>query len=479
MCWYSNNSGRVGANGGNWGVEKAFIQQRIKFTWETVAHVQATWIECPSNQPQPVGSYVRVNLNTSPDYTRGVTLAYGAAAATTQSAPSWTMEIGMPVNWNSNFPNIQRAGYVVAHEFGHVLGFDHENDRGDAPARCAGNHTDWDNGHGTQLTTYDPNSIMNYCGPNRDILSTNDIAGSRLAYGVAASYPNDFNKDSKSDILWYNSSTGGSQIWMMNGTSLIGGVDIDANRDGGQALATATAPWRPAGTNDFNQDGMTDILWYSDPSLGGTGEMQVWFMSANSRIGRAPITNSAGTTLTIGSPWHIVGTNDFDRDGKTDIVWHDDTNGYTQIWYMNGTALRTTANVMYSNGTNVLLGAPWHIVGTNDFTFDGRPDIVWRNDTSGYTQIWTMSGTRGNVWNAAGTNVSYSNSTPVIVAAPWKVVGTGDFNQDGKPEILLRDETDGWTHVWLMNGTTWITGTNVTYNSSTYVVHAPWSVVNH
>jgi hypothetical protein len=37
--------------------------------------------------------------------------------------------------------------------------------------------------------------------------------------------------------------------------------------------------------------------------------------------------------------------------------------------------------------------------------------------------------------------------------ASWKAIGTGDFNGDGKADILFQS-TDGTPMIWAMNGTT-------------------------
>jgi hypothetical protein len=178
--------------------------------------------------------------------------------------------------------------------------------------------------------------------------------------------------------------------------------------------------------NDFNNDGKSDILWRNDD-----GSVALWQMDGSTLTSGSVFAN-------VGTDWKISGTGDFNADGKTDILWRNN-DGQAAIWQMNGT----------TSLSQTVIGAPttdWKISGTGDFNADGKADILWRND-DGQAAIWQMNGS--------------TPTTKTVIGAPttdWKIAGTGDFNADGKSDILWRND-DGSVALWQMSGTTATTQT--------------------
>ena len=71
----------------------------------------------------------------------------------------------------------------------------------------------------------------------------------------------------------------------------------------------------------------------------------------------------------------------------------------------------------------------WQVVGVGDFNGDGNPDLVFQNQNTGRIVIWYMSGA-----SYAGGAVVHTTVSP-----GWKVVGVADYDGDGMPDLLFQN----------------------------------------
>lgn len=79
------------------------------------------------------------------------------------------------------------------------------------------------------------------------------------------------------------------------------------------------------------------------------------------------------------------------------------------------------------------------VAHVGDFNGDGRTDILWRNDDGRLTD-W-LGATNGGFYD----NVQNANET---VPTAWQVASIGDFKGDGRDDILWRN-ADGRLTDWL------------------------------
>ena len=123
---------------------------------------------------------------------------------------------------------------------------------------------------------------------------------------------------------------------------------------------------------------------------------------------------------------------------KPDVFWQTDTTGYTTVWHMGGDfGTSLTAWNWLTTATG------WEIVASADFNQDGIRDLVWQDKVSRQISIWFMGGSQ---------NDTLSASSIIGVVPGWTIAGAADFNADGKPDLVLQNDSTRQATIWYMGG---------------------------
>jgi hypothetical protein len=138
---------------------------------------------------------------------------------------------------------------------------------------------------------------------------------------------------------------------------------------------------------------------------------------------------------------------DLNDDTRLDLLWHHQTDGRVAAWLMNGT----------SNMNGTLLDPPqeadtsWKLVGAGDLNGAGEPDLVWQNITTGDLRVWFMSGLT--------LDVQLPIESGPVADTDWRIRSVGDWDADGTADLVWHHQVDGRIALWLMNATTHRSGT--------------------
>jgi hypothetical protein len=143
----------------------------------------------------------------------------------------------------------------------------------------------------------------------------------------------------------------------------------------------------------------------------------------------------------LGAPLsHAAAFSDFDGNGRSDILWRHEGAGGTGDNYLYP---MDGSTILPSEGyLRAVADQNWKIAAVGDFDADGKADILWRNSATGENYIYLMDG-RSIVGEGFIRTVADQN---------WQVVGTGRFDSGDTADVLWRNNVTGENYVYLMQG---------------------------
>jgi hypothetical protein len=183
--------------------------------------------------------------------------------------------------------------------------------------------------------------------------------------------------------------------------------------------------WWVVGAEDFDGDGLTDVLWESATGM-------VAFSSLAALLETAPVAPLA-VVGELSADEAVVSTGDFDGDGRADLLVEDESTGTRTVWLMSGAG---DAIIEDLQGLGV---AGNSLAASGDFDGDGRADLLWRA-ADGSLAIHFMDGAIA----VAGLDVSVGSAQQALAAA--------DVDGDGDDDLVYREAASGDVGVLLMGG---------------------------
>jgi hypothetical protein len=247
-------------------------------------------------------------------------------------------------------------------------------------------------------------------------------------YGIVAA---DLNGDGKPDLATVN--------YFDNTVSVL--VNQGNDNNGNPIFQNTSTPAVGGGPNaiavgDLNGDGIPDIVTANY----GAGTISVLLGKGNDANGN-PTYQTAATFTTLPNPWYVI-LADVNGDGKPDIIV---SNPYSSDFsvFINTTATGASTPTFAARKDYGLSDQGAYYVTAGDFNGDGHIDIATADNYANRIAVYLNNGD-GTFPNTPSHTVYMGSG-----AAPYFIT-TGDFNRDGKKDLVVANQ--GYNNISVLYG---------------------------
>ncbi len=244
----------------------------------------------------------------------------------------------------------------------------------------------------------------------------------------------DFNGDGKPDLAMVNSGSSNLSVCINTTTPGASTPTFTSKTD----FTTGSVPWSQA-VGDINGDGKPDIV------VGNFSSSSMSVFINTTTPGASTPTFSVKFDFTTGTSPFGVAIADFNGDGKKDVAVEN--RGSNTVSVFLNTTTPGAATPTFTSRTDFTTGSQPRTIAIADFNGDGKPDIVVPNSDifSGGNTISVFL----NTTTPGAATPTFTARTNFATAVQPQSVSVGDFNGDGKQDIVVGNYSTGSVSVFL------------------------------
>ena len=125
------------------------------------------------------------------------------------------------------------------------------------------------------------------------------------------------------------------------------------------------------------------------------------------------------------SSWRAAAIADFDHNGVPDLIYENTQTNQVNVDYYGGSA--GVSLIGWACMSCTFNPSQWQVVGVGDFDGNGVPDLVFQNTQTHQVNVDYYGGPGGATW------IGWACLSCTFNTSQWQVVGVGDFDGNGVP----------------------------------------------